>query len=496
MAGFLDKLKRRANRTYTENGAVTLRTSLSDTLDLFSRIGAMRSASEEAVIRDFMRAYIEDKDIAMKILFYARDIRGGLGERRVFRVILKWLAGYDPAAVRRNIGSIAEFGRYDDLLVLLDTPCGDDCLQYIGEKLQEDLEALEAGGRVSLLAKWLPSVNASSEETVRIAKRIARALGMSSAEYRKALSRLRAQIRIIENDLRKRDYSFDYAKQPSRAMFKYRKAFIRNDHDRYMEYLGQVESGEKKLNTSALMPYDIIAPIVRKGLWYCNEAEDIDPDQRRAMDVSWNALEDFTDGRDAIAVIDGSGSMYAGRPMAISVALSLGMYFAERSRGAFAGHFITFSASPQLVEIKGSDIVDRTSYCMSFNEVANTDIEGVFSLLLETAVMNGLSQDELPETVYIISDMEFDWCAKNADLTNFENAKKMFRVHGYRLPQLVFWNVAARNVQVPVTRNEQGVVLVSGFTPRLFSMIMNGDLDPYGFMMQVLSAERYAGIRA
>ena len=424
----------------------------------------------------------------MKLLFFARDIRGGLGERRVFKVILNWLANNEPATVRKNIVHVAEYGRYDDLLCLMDTACEKEMLDVLKAQFEADTEALKNGGEVSLLAKWLPSVNASSSETVLYAKKIARHFGMNDASYRKALVALRAHIRIIENNLREKDYSFDYSKQPSKAMYKYRKAFIRNDGERYSQFLDKVTTGEAKLHASTLMPYEIITPFFRRN---------VSDEERKAINTTWISQEDFGDTENALAVIDGSGSMYGGAdPMPATVALSLGIYFAERNKGAFKNHFITFSENPQLVEIKGEDILDKVRYCHGFNEVANTNIQKVFELILDAAKKNSVPQDELPKKLYIISDMEFDYCAKDASLTNFEYAKKLFAEAGYTLPEIVFWNVASRNRQQPVTKNEQGVALVSGCTPRLFEMVASGTMNPYAFMLEVVESERYAKIVA
>lgn len=484
----LNELKKEANRTLTENGAATYCTTQSDCLDLFAAIGALRREDDKEIAERFARAYAEDPDLAMKILFYARDVRGGLGERRVFRTCLRWLAEYAPESVRRNIARIAEYGRWDDLFVLEGTLCESNMMHLIRRQLHADLAALEANGNVSLLGKWMPSVNASCAKTVRRAKRFARSLGMTEPEYRRALVRLRERIRIIENNLREKDYTFDYAAQPSKALFKYRAAFNRNDDERYQAYLERVSCGEEKMHTGTLAPYEIIAPIFRGGT---------DEVQRRAIDVTWNAQEDFTGGENALAVIDGSGSMYGGAdPMPASVALSLGIYFAERNRGGFHNHFITFSENPKLVEIKGNDIDEKVRYCVSYNEVANTNIQKVFELILSAAVKNHVPQEEMPSALYIISDMEFDWCTRDASLTNFEYAKQLFEEHGYQLPRVVFWNVAARNRQQPVTQNEQGVALVSGCTPRIFGMLKRGVLNPYAFMMQVLGSERYRDIAA
>lgn len=485
---FLDQLKEEAGMTYTENGAVTYRTSGSEVLDLFATIGALRHADQEEIEQRFLRAYAEDPDLAMKCLFYARDIRGGLGERRVFRVILNWLARNRPGSVVRNMAFIGEMGRFDDVLCLLDTPCASIALAYVAEVLQRDREAMEKGEQVSLLGKWLPSVNASSAETVRLAKRVARALNMNDAQYRRTLTALRGQIRILENSLRERDYTFDYGKQPSRALFRYRKAFQRNDGERYQAFLTRVAEGKAVLRTGALAPYEIIRPIL---------AGSLSEEGRKSLDVTWNAQEDFTGGENALVVIDGSGSMYGGgEPRPAEVALSLGIYFAEHNTGLFRNHFITFSTHPRLVEIRGADILEKVMYCSSFNEVADTNLEAVFELLLDTAVKNHAAQEDLPVRLYIISDMEFNSCVRDGSRTNFENAKMRYAQHGYRLPEVVFWNVQSRNSQQPVKKNEQGVTLVSGCTPRIFSMLAGRILDPYHFMLEVLRSERYGKITA
>ena len=482
----LEFLKREANKTYTENGSVTYRSTGRDCLDLFATIGALRRESEQEITARFLRAYAEDPDLAMKILFYGRDVRGGLGERRVFRIMLRWLAVSKPESVVRNLPYVAEYGRWDDVLVLLDTPCRAEALALLKQQFDADLAALSSDGDVSLLGKWLPSVNASNDETIRAAKQIANAFGLSDRDYRKTLTKLRAQIRILENNLRKRDYTFDYSKQPSKAMFKYRKAFLRNDAERYGAFMQRVSTGEVKLNTGALYPYEII-----EKAYHCDDAE------RLSLDATWRALADYTQDENALVVADGSGSMYwGGKPMPAAVAQSLAIYFAEHNRGAFRNHFITFSMNPRLVEIKGRDIVDKARYCETFNECANTNIQKVFELVLNAAVRNRVPQKDLPSTLYIISDMEFDSCAAGASLTNFEYAAKLFRQAGYRLPNVVFWNVSSRNQQQPVTTNEQGVALVSGCSPRIFSMVMEGSLDPFTFMLSVIDTERYAPIRA
>ena len=487
----LEFLRKEANKAYTENGSVTNLSTMSDNLDLFATAGALRNAVDDEILDRFIRAFAEDRDIAMKTLFFARDIRGGLGERRFFRVILRYLAENYPETVRKNIRNIAEYGRYDDILALMDTACEQGAIAFIEETLKEDMKSMQAQGSVSLMAKWLPSVNASSKETVRLAKKIAKGMHMSDASYRRMLSSLREYIKILENNLREKDYSFDYEKQPSKALFKYRRAFIRNDGERYEAFITKAITEASVLKTGSLTPYDIVNTVIknRRGM---------SVSERKVLNTTWDALENYANSDNTLVVVDGSGSMYcscfATQPAA--VAESLGIYFAERNKGAFRNHFITFSANPRLVEIKGMDIFEKVKYCMSFNECSNTNIEKTFDLILNTAVKNRLKQSDMPSRLIIISDMEFDSSVSDASKTNFEIAKAKFKKAGFKLPQLVFWNVNSYNRQQPVRMNDQGVTLVSGMSPQIFSMLKEDKLSPYDFMMSVLSSARYERIAA
>ena len=370
---FLEDLRKEENVTYTENGALTNRSTNSYCLDLFATIGALRNAEDNEIISRFIKAYTEDNNMAMKILFFARDIRGGLGERRVFRSIWKWLSVHESDSARKNITNVPEYGRFDDLLSLLDGPCEKDMLSFIKEQLDKDLAALKIGESVSLLAKWLPSVNTSNKDTVKRAKKLAKALGFSDAEYRKVLASLRAEIKLMENYLREKDYSFSYEKQPSKALYKYRLAFLRNDRERYSAFLEKAEKNPSVMHTGTLTPYDVAASIIHKDM----VEEEITEEERRSMDVTWKALPDYTGAENALAVVDGSGSMYCGWGsgyMPAAVAQSLGIYFAEHNKGCFHNHFITFSENPRLVEVEGRDITEKIRYCMSLNEYANTDL--------------------------------------------------------------------------------------------------------------------------
>lgn len=485
----LEFLKNEATRTLTLNGGQTRSTSGSHCLDLFFRAGAMRNAAPDEIADVVRCAYAEDPVRTMKTLFFVRDVRGGLGERRFFRIALHTLAKEEPDAVLRNIGFIPEYGRYDDLCALLHTPCEDAAISLIRGQLNTDCKAMSERGRVSLLAKWLPSVNASAEAVRRNGRYLAQKLGMSERNYRKCLSALRRYSDILENRLRTSDYTFSYEKQPSGALFKYRKAFLRNDGERYQSFLNAVERGEATMHTAAIYPYQI----VRRCL------SDPEAEERRSLDLTWRNLPTYGESAEnAIAVIDGSGSMTCSAPgnvRPIDVALSLGLYFAEHNKGAFANHFITFSRRPQLVEIKGQDITEKVRYCESFDEVANTDLEAVFRLILDTAVRNHVPQSELPTKLFIISDMEFDGCIEGGNSQPlYDTMRAMFADAGYRLPQVVFWNVNSIQKNIPVQFGTSGTALVSGFSPSLFDIVMGGETEPVLIMDRAIFSERYANI--
>jgi len=479
----LQTIKNINNITQTENGAFSHASTLDACLDFFAVSGALRNADEKRIITLFSRAFASSGDYALRALFYTRDIRGGAGERRTFRIILKWLATRFPETVIKNMENIAEYGRYDDILVLFDTPCEQAMLAFIKELLFQDEKNMLQGKKTSLLAKWLPSVNASNSERKQLAKRIAKAFGITEKEYRQRTAALKHYIDILERRLCEKDYSFDYEKQPSKALYKCRRAFIRNDKERYADFIRRVQSGDAILKTGSLYPYEIIRDAIK-------------PEQTKEtikiLDTTWNHLPDFCNHKNAIAVIDGSGSML-GEPL--NIATSLGIYFAERNTGFFHNHFITFSENPRLVEIHGKTIVDKALYCMSYNEIANTDLIRVYGLILKAALEHHLPQSELPETIYVISDMEFD-SGVCPNMSLHEEVKNMFHQHGYTLPQIVYWNVNSRNCQYPVTANEYGCVLVSGTSPSIFKMVISQDVSPLTFMLAVLSEKRYSHIFA
>lgn len=488
----LNYMKEYNNKTITTNGDAAYRSTMNNLLDLFYKGGTMRKVKASNIEKLFDRAFIEDPALAVKCAFYLRDARQGAGERRVFRIILKHLLKTKKReSFKELLEAVPEYGRWDDILEAFNTPYQNEAVQIIKKKMQKDMKSLRENKlkEISLMAKWLPSENASSKVRKAIARKLARALKMENEKYRKNLSQLRAAIRIVETKLTKREYDFSYEQVPSLAMLKYNKAFQRNDSERFSEYIKSVKENKAKINTKVLMPYQISQKLRAKN---CSNEE------IKTLETLWENLPDYAGASDALVMVDGSGSMYQSErhPLPIDVALSLGIYFAEHNKGRFKNHIITFSSRPQLVELRGNGIKEKLDYLATFDDCTNTNMEKAFKLILETAVAYRIPQSEMPKKLYIFSDMQFDRNTKNSDLTVFQAMKRLYEENGYTLPQVIFWNVAEGYETVPVTVNESGVILVSGFNANLFKMIEedNFKYNPMDFMLKVLTSERYAKI--
>ena len=507
--GFMNAIKNELDNEVqlTENGAVGFRTTGKKLLDLNFAVASLRSATEQQIINKFMDAYYENPMLAVKWLFYARDVREGLGERRLFRTVFHWLAEGHADVAHNVLKFIADYGRYDDLLCAFDTVLQGEILNIIKAQLDADTYNMKDGKPISLVSKWLPSENASSAETKRLATAIRIKLGMTSRNYRKMLSEMRKYIDVVECKMSAKQWGeINYESVPSRANLIYNDAFLRNDEDRRREYLSALEKGEAKINAGTLYPHDIVHKYCINR--YCVGKYDA------TLEGLWKALPDTVNCcGNTIVVADGSGSMTCNvggntGVTALDVANALAIYFAEHSSGEFKDKYITFSERPQLVDFsKANTLRDKLDIAYRHDEVANTNIEAVFDLILSTAVKNHMSQDDIPANILIVSDMEFDSCATMNSTSNgwysryerptatlFETIANKYAAHGYKLPRLVFWNVNSRTGTIPVKENNLGVALVSGFSVNIVNMVMSNKLDPYECLLDVLNTERYQPI--
>ena len=506
MNKFMNGMANATNYTYTENGAVTHKTTKSDLLDMFAMGAAMRTRSDEDVILMFRKAFKENPVYALKCLFYIRDVRGGQGERRFFRVVMKDLAKFDTAAARRNLKFVPEFGRWDDLYVFVGTPLEADALQIMKDQLALDVECKTP----SLLAKWLKSENTSSVESRRLGNITREFFGMSHKQYRKTLSILRERINVLERLMSEGRWDeIEFDKIPSKAGMKYKNAFARHDLERaknenVQTYADFAKDNTKKVNAKALYPYECVHEALnimgnQQGWSSRGHHVALDDTQRLMTNKYWDNLADYFNGAtfNGIALVDTSGSM-SGTP--IEVAISLGLYCAEKNRGAFANHFISFESNPHWIETSGVDFCDKVYRITGTEWGGSTNVEAAMDLILNVAKQNGCSQDEIPQNLVIISDMEFNYCVTsnnygrgNVNDTLFEKIAAKYRTNGYEMPHVIFWNVNARQANIPMLGNGN-VSFVSGFSPSIFETIMSGKTG-YDLMMEKLDSERYAQIQ-
>ena len=454
-----DKIKLATSVVETENGDVAYSTTLSYCVDLFGVINASRN-NLKGILDLFTKAFFENPRLALKILMYSRDVRGGAGERDTFRYIFRYLCLNKSEVARQLIPFIIEIGRWDDIFVGLQTPVENTVLEIVKAQLEDDLNGLKSNENVSLLSKWMPSVNTSNRDTVYMGKYLAKKLNMDDATYRKTLSSLRKG-RIIENNLREKDYTFNYENVPSLAMHKYVKAFFRNDNERYNEYLSSVNAGEKKINVSTLYLYDIL-----------NEySVSMSEEEKVAMQVKWDKYSRSANLGNTIVVRDGSGSMNYSfdTPSPLNVANSLSIYFSELLKGEFKNKFITFSSKPKLVELKGNSLYEKLTEVSKYDDYTNTDISKVYDLLLN--VYKGEKEDII-DRIIIVSDMEFDQGVECE--STFDTFKKKFDKLGVKMPEVIYWNVAARNIHFATHKDQPNIRFVSGASSKILDSIIDG----------------------
>ena len=501
---FVDKMEKTLldefNESVTENRAVGYRTTGKALLDMNFKISSYRNMTETEIVDDFKRCFLEDEKLALQFLFFIRDREEGLGERRTFRVIFKALASAYPGYVVKLIPLVGEYGRFDDLLPLLDTREREDVSTYLTETMISDFKKMEENKPISLLAKWLPSVNTSNQDQVRYANILIRKLQekdktFNAKRYRKALSEMRAYIDVVEKKMCAKEWEkIKYESVPSKANLIYRDAFLKHDYERRSKYLESLKKGETKINAKKLFPYEI----------YKNVNATTRNDE--TLQQLWDNLPPLNNDTDSVLVVaDGSGSMNwckVGNTSVtpLDVANSLAIYFSERAKGQFKNTYITFSSNPQLVHFKeSSSLYEKKKIALLHDECSNTNIEKTFDLILRTAQNNNMSQADMPTTVLVLSDMEFDGATTERGNSErrklFKIIEERFNNAGYKMPKLVFWNLCGRTNTIPLRENELGVALVSGFSTTIFDMVLNNETDPYKVLLKKLNSPRYLPVK-
>lgn len=464
---FIDAMQ--TDDTTTENGMPAHTTSGHYVLDFFSKSGALRADKKlKDGLKMFKAAFSEDPLLATKALFYSRDVRGGQGERQLFRDIINWLAHNHPHVIVKNIGQIPEFGRWDDLKALTNTPVQTPAIQMW-------TEAIEGGN--GLAAKWLPRKGPWFAWTKN-------ASGMKCGSWRRKVASLTS---VVESQMCRNEWGeINYSHVPSVANTKYLKAFHRRDGERYRQFLQKAVKGEVKINSSTLYPSDLVKMVLPS---YYGDAIN-----NSTADALWKQLPDWISGsnQQILAVCDVSGSMN-GEPLQVSIAL--GLYVSERLQGPFKDVICTFSDNPEFVRITGNTLSDRVSNLARVAWNMSTNLEAVFGLMLGRALKNNLPADQMPTTILIISDMQFNQCVSEPSASAMKMIRKKYAEARYEIPKVVFWNVRASKGQ-PAKHNDKGVALVSGYSPSIMKSIldMKPMATPTDLMLETLNAPRYEAI--
>lgn len=503
MKNYFDLMKEELDqeKTFTENGATAYRTSGKEQLNYHFHVSAYRNRSAKEIVDAFIPVYYEDKKNALPYIFYLGDVREGLGERHQFRSILEYLADSHKEIARAIIANnlVPEYNRWDSLWVFLAwKDLREDVINVVKKQLIADATGMNENKPISLLAKWMPSENASSAETKRKAKILREGLGLSSEEYRKTLSKLRAYLDVVERKMSAKQWSeINYEAVPSKANLNYNSAFLRNDEDRRRSYLESLQKGEAKINAGVLQPHEIVNKYtISNGWWGRRTLKPYDI----ALEEMWKALPSIQI-ENTLVVRDGSGSMtdrkIAGSATPLDVATALAIYSADHNTGVWKDKFITFSSNPKIVNLENCEnLRDKIQLCYRETECANTNIYKTMKLILDTAVDNGLTQDEMPGTILIISDMQFDGGTFNFGGSLFDNISAEYQAHGYHLPKICFWNLCPyESNTIPMQQNKYGLVLMSGFSVQLLKMVMSNKTDPYEVLLETLNSPRYDKVR-
>jgi hypothetical protein len=475
MNSFVQAATKDQNFTTTTNGMVANKNTADVCVDLYGKIGSMRGQN---VVPLFQAAYEQDRDLALRIALWARDVRGGAGERQSFRDIMAWLEVNDPAVLvfSHLLDKVPEVGRWDDLLIFKND------LDVVNKAYTLIESALQDGN--GLCAKWMPR---KGIEAVNLRD----FMQMTPKNYRRMLVTL---TNVVETQMCNGDWdNINFNHVPSLAAARYKKAFNRNTTE-YAKYVTSLVNGEvsAKVNAGAVYPYDVI-----KG---CIHGFYGDKTERDLIDAQWKALPNYIGDAKILPIVDVSGSMTAhvggnNSLSLLAIAISLGLYCSEKNTGSFKDLFLTFSSRPEFVHLTGKSITDRVDQMHHSNWEMSTNLEAAFTKILDVAKRNDVAPSDLPSAVLILSDMQFNACTEHPNARAFDMIRKKYEAAGYTMPQVVFWNLAGnRYGNVPVTVDDSGAILVSGFSPSIMKSVLSlsaQNFTPTAAMLETVMVDRY-----
>lgn len=500
---FANAMEQKANFGYTENYGIKRTTTGDKLIDLFAVIGVMRERDEADIISMWESAYRENEELAVRMIFYAGDIRGiGLGERRTFRILIKHLANTHPSIMRKNIANIPYYNRWDSLYELVATPCEHDMWNLVRMQWLEDLGNMKQGKPISLFSKWLASCNASSKKTCMLGKKTARELGLTEGVYRRTLSKLRAYLKVVEKSMSAQEWaSIEYPTVPSYAMKNYSKAFARHDQERFSSYKESLEKkiadgtiSQKDIKSATLFPYDLVRKYIGGDTSYFWSRSSYIGDYDAITEAQWKALPNYLDEEANVVVMaDVSGSMYSPNYQPISASLGLALYFASQNKGAYHNKYMTFTDRPSFLTIDDtSTLRDQLTQAWNAGVGFSTDLERAFMLILDTAIENNVKPEDMPKALVVVSDMEINPFFRGEGLDFLEEMTRRFRNAGYSAPRICFWCVSARSNTFHAKATNPNAVFASGYSASAFTSIIKGiNKDAYTVMYDTLMDTQY-----
>lgn len=506
---FMKELQKWGNLTTTENGAVAVKSTLDSVVDLFGTIGSMRennyhkpASVNKELLPMFAKAMQENKELAIKTLFYARDCRGGMGEKEIFKTVMLALLKLETEEsyllFKNNMANIVEFGSWKDLLDIfnrtLNSQAKIDIVGYIYDTIHTDIRLMNEGKTPSLLAKWLPTINSKSKHTKSKAKKLLTLMPKLDFDYRNYCVQARKMLKVVERNIAQGTFNeINYSAVPSRCMLFNRNLFMGKDYEHFNKYLDNLEKGKTKINSSVLYPSDITGKYLDMNIdWRFNVKIDT------VLEEQWKALPNYMDKPlNALCVVDTSGSMQ-GSPM--NVATALGIYIAERNPSeAYRNKCLEFSHIVKFVDFSKAKTLSDKLGCYGY-EAADTNIEKVFDVILELAIANNLKQEDIPTHLIILSDMQFNSATgtyRDFDKkfkTLMEKIRDKYNQQGYKVPQIIYWNLNVRQPNFPEIAKD-GVCYVSGYSPAVMKAVLNTELlTPLQVVKNAVLVDRYKNV--
>lgn len=481
----LSKNAAESNLVFSKNGALECASSGSALVDFNARATEFRNAHESVIFDAAVMAFAENPVDFVKLVFQTGDIKGGKGERRSFNICMDWLVATHPYIAMEVLSLIPEFTRWDNLvrhIVSENKEIREYATSIVVEQFKKDLDTVRASKEdemvhISLLAKWMPSLQTKKSSDKILVRHLLRSLHMQEREYRKALSELRSHLNIIEKAMSAKDYkAIDMTKLSSKQQLRYAKFFNRVMQEERHEYIQAVLRGEKKMNASVLNPLEIYHEYIKKSRGVVSYNED--------YEALWSLISDKTAGNGNTLVIrDGSFSMKVGfirnsNATMLDAASAMAIYCAEHMTGPLKNKFITFSSRPQIVDLSECHtLAEKINHLFRYNDCTNTNIEATFDLILNAAIEGNLSQDEIPSYLLIMSDMEFDRARtfeSRSRAVLFDLIREKWNAAGYEMPTLVFWQLNGKRTIYPEIDSKNGIIFLSGFSVNELELVMAG----------------------